>query len=186
VSDRESVIPDRAFFKPSEVCEIAQVQAYVLRTWELEFPSLGVPRPGGGQRIYRRQDVERVLDIRQLVFVEGLTLAGARRRLEGETQTPVEDLGIETLVTPEVRERLMSVRSGLRALLTQLSPSREAAGTPSQAAGDASGAVAGGELFPRDDDRETAPPRLTVAKPGGARRPRPAGKGARQRKARHG
>ena len=83
MADPTIEIPNRAFFKASEVCEIAQLQSYVLRTWELEFPSLGVPRPGSGQRIYRRQDVEQVLRIKQLVFSEGLTLAGARRRLEG-------------------------------------------------------------------------------------------------------
>jgi len=172
VSDEQSVIPDRAFFKPAEVCEIAQVQAYVLRTWELEFPSLGVPRPGGGQRIYRRQDVERVLDIKRLVFVEGLTLAGARRRLEGDAPPAAEELPIETLVTPEVRERLISVKSGLRSLLSLLGPAGEA--------GDSAGGP--GEDQPRIDVPPASPPRLTMAKPARARSPRPAGKGARQGK----
>jgi DNA-binding transcriptional MerR regulator len=67
--------------KAADVCQIAQVQPYVLRTWEAEFPDLGQVT-AGGPRIYGRADVERVLRIRDLVYVEGLTLSGARRRLE--------------------------------------------------------------------------------------------------------
>ena len=77
-------IPDREWFKPSEVCELARLQPYVLRSWEIEFPGLGVQRTAGSPRVYRRSDVERVLRIRELVFGEGLKLAGARRRIEGE------------------------------------------------------------------------------------------------------
>ena len=61
---------------------MAQVQPYVLRSWEAEFPQLGRAPAGGGPRVYRRADVEMVLRIKQLVFGEGLTLAGARRRLD--------------------------------------------------------------------------------------------------------
>ena len=72
----EVEIPNRALFKASEVCELAGVQPYVLRSWESEFPDLGVSKSGGGPRVYRRADVERVLRIKQLVFTDGLTLAG--------------------------------------------------------------------------------------------------------------
>src|SRR5258708_31714456 len=77
-------IPKRALFKPAEVCELANVQSYVLRTWEAEFPSLGVAKAPGGPRVYRRADVEQVLRIKHLLLVEGLTLAGARRKMEEE------------------------------------------------------------------------------------------------------
>ena len=66
----------RELFKSIDVCEMAQLQPYVLRSWEAEFPALGQPAAGGG-RVYRRVDVEFVLRIKQLVFSEGLTLAGA-------------------------------------------------------------------------------------------------------------
>jgi DNA-binding transcriptional MerR regulator len=152
VSENQSVIPDRAFFKASEVCEIAQVQAYVLRTWELEFPSLGVPRPGSGARIYRRQDVERVIEIKHLMFTEGLTLAGARRRLEGDAPPPPpEDLSIEKLVAPEVRGRIASVKSGLRSLLTLLGTPDGGVGVEPSPQLSAAGPAADGELFPRDE-----------------------------------
>ena len=70
-------IPNRSLFRQPEVCDIAQVQPYVLRTWEAEFPDLGVAKTQGGPRVYRRADVERVLRLKHLLFVEGLTLAGA-------------------------------------------------------------------------------------------------------------
>src|SRR5258707_11930348 len=78
-------IPKRALFKAAEVCELLKVQPYVLRTWEAEFPALGVTKTAGSPRIYRRQDVEQVLKIKHLLLVEGLTLAGARRRLIEES-----------------------------------------------------------------------------------------------------
>src|SRR5918993_3915840 len=81
---QDVTIPDRPAFKAAEVCELAKVQPYVLRSWESEFPDLGVAKTPGGPRVYRRADVERVLRIRHLVFGEGLTLAGVRRRLESE------------------------------------------------------------------------------------------------------
>src|ERR1700674_4497306 len=75
-------IPNRALFKAAEVCDIVKVQPYVLRSWEAEFPELGVSKSAGVPRVYRRSDVEQVARIKHLLLVEGLTLAGARRRLE--------------------------------------------------------------------------------------------------------
>jgi len=93
VADAPSVtIPDKPAFKAGEVCELAQIQPYVLRSWESEFPDLGLSKTPGGPRIYRRVDVERVLRIRDLVFTEGLTLAGVRRRFESEKPEPQDDL----------------------------------------------------------------------------------------------
>ena len=77
-------IPNRALFKQPEVCEIASIKPYVLRSWEAEFPDLGVAKVDGGPRVYRRGDVERVLRIKQLLYGEGLTLAGVRRKLTEE------------------------------------------------------------------------------------------------------
>ena len=109
-------IPDRAWFKASEVCELASVQPYVLRSWELEFPTLGVAKSAGGTRSYRRADVERVLRIRQLVFVEGLTLAGARRRLEGDE--PADEIdAAPPAASGDARQKLDGIRKDLRALL---------------------------------------------------------------------
>jgi DNA-binding transcriptional MerR regulator len=109
-------IPDREWFKASEVCEIASVQPYVLRSWELEFPALGVAKSAGGTRSYRRADVERVLRIKQLVFVEGLTLAGARRRIDGDE--PSDSFPEPApAVSGEARQKLDGIKKDLRALL---------------------------------------------------------------------
>jgi DNA-binding transcriptional MerR regulator len=78
-------------FKATDVCELAQLQPYVLRSWEKEFPGIGVQK-ADGQRLYRQSDVDQVLRIKQLVFSEGLTLSGARRRIE-ETQPVAETPG---------------------------------------------------------------------------------------------
>src|SRR4029434_3215763 len=85
MTDVQTEIPRRALFKAAEVCELAKVQPYVLRSWEAELPKLGVSKSDGAPRTYRRADVEQVLRIKHLLLVEGLTLAGARRRLEEET-----------------------------------------------------------------------------------------------------
>ena len=74
------------------MCEIAQIPPYVLRSWEKEFPGLGAAARPGGPRIYRRSDVEQILRIKQLVFAEGLTLAGVRHRIEGEPRDEEEAL----------------------------------------------------------------------------------------------
>ena len=119
MADALAEIPDREWFKASEVCEIASVQPYVLRSWELEFPTLGVARAAGGARTYRRSDVERVLRIKQLVFVEGLTLAGARRRIDGD-EGPDAGGELPPVVDGETRQKLDAVKRDLRALLAML------------------------------------------------------------------
>ena len=114
-------IPNRSLFRQPEVCEIAQVQPYVLRSWEAEFPDLGVAKTEGGPRVYRRADVERVLRIKHLLFVDGLTLAGARRKLQEEQGSPDPDApALETLLTRDARERIGHVRQMLRELAAML------------------------------------------------------------------
>ena len=75
-------IPNKLFFKIGEVCEITDTQPYVLRYWESEFPALAPAKNSSGQRIYRRRDIETVLRIKQLLYEEGFTIAGAKKRLE--------------------------------------------------------------------------------------------------------
>ena len=114
-------IPNRSLFRQPEVCEIAQVQPYVLRSWEAEFQDLGVAKTQGGPRVYRRADVERVLMIKHLLFVEGLTLAGARRRLADQQAVPAPDAdALDDLLSSDARERILSVRQTLRELSAML------------------------------------------------------------------
>lgn len=119
--------PKRELFRAAEVCALAQVQPYVLRSWEAEFPELGQCSTDGGPRVYRRADVELVLQIKQLVFGEGLTLAGARRRLEEARQgdAPVAPVAVEQALGVAVRDRLRAIAQGLRAILDLLDRRRE-------------------------------------------------------------
>jgi len=117
-------IPNRSLFRQPEVCEIAKVQPFVLRTWEAEFPDLGVAKTAGGPRVYRRVDVERVLRLKHLLYVEGLTLAGARRKLSeeqpGRASDGTELTEVAELLGAEARDRILHVRRGLRELSVML------------------------------------------------------------------
>jgi DNA-binding transcriptional MerR regulator len=118
-------IPNRALFKAAEVCDIAKVQLYVLRSWEAEFPELGVAKTAGAPRTYRRTDVEQVLRIKHLLLVEGLTLAGARRKLEEEAAPVAADApAIDELIGQNARERLTAVKRGLQSILELLAARR--------------------------------------------------------------
>jgi len=75
-------IPDRLYFKIGDVARICEVETYVLRFWETQFPQLKPNKSGTGQRLYRRRDVELALEIKQLVHGKGYTLSGARQVIE--------------------------------------------------------------------------------------------------------
>ncbi len=78
------VIPEKIYFKIGEVCDLVDVQAHVLRYWETEFPQLTPQKNRSGQRSYRRRDVETALRIKELLYDEMYTIAGARKRLQQE------------------------------------------------------------------------------------------------------
>jgi DNA-binding transcriptional MerR regulator len=169
----EIVIPDRPTFKAQEVCDLLKLQSYVLRSWENEFAELGVARAPGAPRVYRRADVELAVRIRQLVFGEGLTLAGVRRRLEAERPAPPEE-GEESPPSPApapagpppaARAAIEEAKRALRGVLDLLG---ERPAVPGSAVGKpkavARGRVAegAGDLFAQD------------APPTGSGRPEPA------------
>jgi DNA-binding transcriptional MerR regulator len=118
-------IPNKLFFKIGEVCEITDTQPYVLRYWESEFPMLAPAKNSSGQRIYRRRDIETVLRIKQLLYEEGFTIAGAKKRIEAEaggkgtTPSPTSPEAAPP-VDEHLRSTLIEVRDGLREILTVL------------------------------------------------------------------
>ncbi len=74
-------IPDKQYFKIGEVAALAGVEPYVLRYWETEFKSIRPEKTRSNQRLYRRRDVETVLQIKKLLYDEGFRIDGAKRRL---------------------------------------------------------------------------------------------------------
>src|SRR6202453_704854 len=84
----ESAIPEKSFFRIGEVSRLTDTKPFVLRYWETEFPMLQPVKSPKGHRLYRREDVETVLRIKQLLYDEGFTIAGARRHLREEGDPP--------------------------------------------------------------------------------------------------
>lgn len=77
---------DSKLYKIGEVCKLADVQPYVLRYWETEFPQLAPNKSGGGQRLYTRREIDTILRIKELLYREGFTIAGAKKKLETEVE----------------------------------------------------------------------------------------------------
>ena len=112
----EIVIPDKLYFRIGEVASLCHLPAYVLRFWETEFPQLKPVKSSTGQRMYRRKEVETLLRIKQLLYEEGFTIAGARQqlRVESKTQSP---LPFPTHSSGEIKR----LKHGLQEILTILS-----------------------------------------------------------------
>jgi DNA-binding transcriptional MerR regulator len=79
-------IPDKLYFRIGDVARLAGIKPYVLRFWETEFPSLGPRKSGTGHRLYRRKDVELVLEIKRLLYEKRFTIEGARKFLENRAK----------------------------------------------------------------------------------------------------
>lgn len=75
-------IPDKLYFRIGEVSRLAGIKPYVLRFWETEFPALGPKKSGTGHRLYRRKEVELVLEIKRLLYEKRFTIEGARKFLD--------------------------------------------------------------------------------------------------------
>ncbi len=91
-------IPEKLFFKIGEVCDITGVQAHVLRYWESEFPMLAPQKNRAGQRTYRKRDVEMVLRVKELLYEDQYTIAGAKKKLTSD----IRGASKLKVVTPEM------------------------------------------------------------------------------------
>jgi DNA-binding transcriptional MerR regulator len=113
-------IPDKLYFRIGEVSKLTHTKPYVLRFWETEFPTLKPTKSKSGHRLYRRRDVELVLEIRRLLYGKGFTLSGARQHLAKGSRNGLEQqrhLYLPALDAAELR----TIRSELQAILTMLS-----------------------------------------------------------------
>jgi len=107
------VADESRLYKIGEVCKIADVQPYVLRYWETEFPPLAPNKSGGGQRLYSQREIDIILRIKQLLYSDGFTIAGAKKKLEGEPSQPAPS-------QKDLTKALLDVRKELRAILQML------------------------------------------------------------------
>ena len=82
-------IPNKLYFRIGEVAKLAGIKPYVLRFWETEFPALGPKKSGTGHRLYRRKDVEIVLEIKRLLYDRRFTIEGARKVLDSKPKGQV-------------------------------------------------------------------------------------------------
>lgn len=158
MSSQTVTIPEKLFFKIGEVCELAGVQAHVLRYWESEFPMLAPQKNRAGQRVYRKRDVEMALRIKELLYEDQYTIAGAKKRLandlrggpkvkagsaesgEGygsspDNHSPSRSVGSELskhgrqAIVPD-RDALRKLASELRELLSMLDKETQASAPP--------------------------------------------------------
>jgi len=94
VGELRPEIPDKLYFRIGEVSRLAGIKPYVLRFWETEFPALGPKKSGKGHRLYRRKDVELVLEIKRLLYEKRYTIEGARKFLESRSrEVPAKSSG---------------------------------------------------------------------------------------------
>ena len=115
----EVPIPDKLYFRIGEVSELTQTKSYVLRYWETEFPTLKPVKSRSGHRLYRRQDVETVLEIKRLLYEKGFTIEGARKQLAGDPKESDEQEHL--LRQPADASQLRTIRRELESILTMLS-----------------------------------------------------------------
>jgi len=95
MSQAAVAIPEKLFFKIGEVCDLLGVQAHVLRYWESEFPMLAPQKNRAGQRVYRKRDVEMALRIKELLYEDQYTIAGAKKRLANDARVGTKLRAVE-------------------------------------------------------------------------------------------
>ncbi len=112
-------LPDKIYFKIGEVSQIVGVEPYVLRYWETEFELLKPSKAPSRHRLYKKKDVELLLDIKRLLYSEGFTIEGARKRLKAarkeeknQLKLPLSDHKYKTALT-RIKKDLLSLRKML-------------------------------------------------------------------------
>ena len=112
---------DDKLYKIGEVCKLADVQPYVLRYWETEFPQLAPNKSGGGQRLYTRREIDTILRIKELLYRDGFTIAGAKKKLDEEPAAAAATAGAKAApARTDVTRALVTVKEELTAILRML------------------------------------------------------------------
>jgi len=114
-------IPDKLFFKIGEVADLMGIEQHVLRYWEEEIESLKPKKNKSGQRLYQKKDLELILEIKQLLYAEKFTLAGARKKLKQNKKKEVQlDIAFDREDFIEWKEE---IRKDLESILSTLDKS---------------------------------------------------------------
>ncbi|OIP64620.1 MAG: MerR family transcriptional regulator [Nitrospirae bacterium CG_4_9_14_3_um_filter_53_35] len=109
-------IPNKFFFRIGEVSKLTGVEPHVLRYWETEFKSLHPKKNKAGQRVYKKKDVMLILSIKELLYQQKYTIAGAKKRIESE-----QDLNVLSVSNPGLKDTLHEVKEELKEVLKVLS-----------------------------------------------------------------
>ena len=113
-----SQLPSKLYFRIGEVASLVGVEPHVLRYWEREFRSIRPTKSAKGQRVYSRRDVENLMRVRQLLYAEGFTIAGAKKKLQKNGLEPNEPAPAEP--DTRMRETLMALRGEIESFLEEL------------------------------------------------------------------
>ncbi len=126
----EREAPVKLYYRIGEVAEIVGVEPHVLRYWETEFRTIRPQKSRKGQRIYSRRDVEKLLRVKELLYTEGFTIAGARKRLREAVVASEPPVAVEP-AAPKLRQTLQDLRAEVVSALQELGGQVPAPGRPS-------------------------------------------------------
>ncbi len=114
-----SALPAKLYFRIGEVAGLVGVEPHVLRYWEREFRSIRPTKSAKGQRVYSRRDVENLLRVRDLLYAEGFTIAGAKKRLQKAGVEP-RSKQPAAASSSRVREKLTALRAEIQGFLEEI------------------------------------------------------------------
>ena len=117
-------LPAKLYFRIGEVAELVGVEPHVLRYWEREFRSIRPTKSAKGQRVYSRRDVENLMRVRALLYREGFTIAGAKKKLQRSGLEPREAEEVVAADGGKTRDQLVAMRAEIEAFLSELGPAR--------------------------------------------------------------
>lgn len=120
----QTELPNKLYFRIGEVAKIVGVKPYVLRYWETEFPVLKPGKTPSRHRLYRRRDVEMLLEIKRLLYQEGFTIAGAKKRLKESERDTFPPAPLADPQRADYRRILRNIKEDLQALHKMLSEER--------------------------------------------------------------
>jgi DNA-binding transcriptional MerR regulator len=117
-------LPAKVYFRIGEVAELVGVEPHVLRYWEREFRSIRPTKSTKGQRVYSRRDVENLMRVRELLYREGFTIAGAKKKLQRSGVEPRDESGPVAVEAAKTREQLVALRADIESFLAELGTPR--------------------------------------------------------------